>query len=103
MPTKNTSQNPQYNQGNPLSVWREALNQVIFGTETKAGKAFDVVLMGMILLSIGVVMLDSIEDINPQYAVYLYWAEWVFTAIFTLEYVLRLVCVRKPWLYARSF
>jgi voltage-gated potassium channel len=103
MPTKNTFQNPQYNQGNPLSVWREALNQVIFGTETKAGKAFDVVLMGMILLSIGVVMLDSIEDINPQYAVYLYWAEWVFTAIFTLEYVLRLVCVRKPWLYARSF
>lgn len=94
---------PSYNQGLPLAFWRESLNQVIFGTETRAGRAFDLILISMILLSIVVVMLDSIEPVARQYAETLYWVEWFFTGLFSLEYLLRLLCVRKPWLYMRSF
>ncbi|OAI21620.1 ion transporter [Methylomonas koyamae] len=93
----------RYNQGQTLSPWREALNQIIFGSETAAGRTFDILLIVAILLSIGVVMLDSVAHIQQRYADVLFRAEWAFTALFTLEYLLRLVCVRRPWLYIRSF
>ncbi|NVJ49041.1 MAG: ion transporter [Gammaproteobacteria bacterium] len=67
------------------------------------GKAFDIVLIVSILLSVVAIMLDSVEAIRLQFGHWLWLIEWGFTLLFTLEYGLRLICVRKPWLYARSF
>lgn len=92
-----------YNNGETLSPWRENMNDVIFGAETKAGRVFDVVLIISILLSVIVVMLDSVESIQQHHAELLYYLEWGFTILFTVEYILRLICVRRPWLYMRSF
>ncbi|MGZ8136136.1 MAG: ion transporter [Methylococcaceae bacterium] len=103
MTIKKPLTNRHYNEGVHLSAWRESLNQIIFGAETGAGKAFDIVLIIMILLSIFTVMLDSVEAMQSEYRQTLYWAEWFFTVLFTLEYALRLLCVRRPWLYACSF
>ena len=100
---KKPSKKQHYNEGNGLSPWRESLNDIIFGAETPVGKSFDVVLIIMIILSILMVMLDSVDSIQRHYADLFYFAEWFFTLLFTFEYVLRLICVRKPWLYARSF
>lgn len=92
-----------YNSGEALSPWRESLNTIIFGAETRMGRAFDVVLIIMIICSVISVMLDSVEPIQQQYGQWFVITEWIFTSLFTLEYGLRLVCVRKPWLYCRSF
>lgn len=92
-----------YNDGETLSPWREWLNTVIFGAETPMGRAFDVVLSISIMLSVIVIMLDSVETVQNQYAQTLYILEWAFTGLFTLEYGLRLVSVRRPWLYFKSF
>ncbi|WP_144395440.1 ion transporter [Pleionea sediminis] len=94
---------PKYNQGDELSPWRESLNRIIFGYQTRLGRAFDLVLIISILLSVIAIMLDSVEAIRLEYGSLLYAIEWGFTILFTIEYLLRLICVRKPWLYARSF
>lgn len=94
---------PRYNQGESLSPWREKLNEIIFGAETREGKTFDLVLIVCIIISVGAVMLDSVKSISEQYGAWLHAIEWSFTVVFTVEYVLRLLCVRRPWLYAKSF
>ncbi len=86
-----------------LSPWREKLNEVIFGSETAAGRNFDIILIIMIFLSAVCVMLDSVEDFHNRHAVVLDIVEWAFTILFTAEYFTRLICVRHPWLYVRSF
>ncbi|MGY6274869.1 ion transporter [Methylomonas sp. MgM2] len=86
-----------------LAPWREKLNEVIFGSESPAGRNFDIILIVMIFLSALVVMLDSVEDFSRRHADWLSILEWVFTLLFTVEYLLRLLCVRYPWLYIRSF
>jgi len=92
-----------YNDGDTLSAWRESLNDIIFGSETPMGKAFDVVLSICILLSVAVVMMGSVDTFQKQFSHALYVLEWIFTALFTLEYGLRLISVRRPWLYFKSF
>lgn len=92
-----------FNDGHTLAPWREKLNEVIFGSETAAGRNFDLVLIGLIFLSALVVMMDSVEDFSKQHAHWLSVLEWTFTLLFTLEYALRLLCVRHPWLYISSF
>ena len=79
------------------------LNEVIFGTETPAGKAFDVVLIIAILTSVLVLMLESIQAIGADYRIYLRVAEWGFTLAFTLEYMLRLYSSPQTLRYAGSF
>lgn len=101
--TINKPQQAKFNVGKPLSPWREALNQVIFGSETRLGKTFDVILIISIICSVTAVMLGSVNRIQMQYTEVLYYSEWFFTLLFTLEYALRLVSVRRPLLYARSF
>lgn len=91
------------NAGHQLAPWREKLNEVIFGSETAAGRNFDLVLIALIMLSTLVVIVDSVEDFHNRHAKFLDMLEWLFTLLFSLEYVLRLVCVRHPWLYMRSF
>ena len=76
---------------------------VIFQSRTPVGKLFDVVLILAILLSVLVLMLESIESIGAKHGRLLYYAEWGFTLLFTVEYLVRLWCVREPLVYARSF
>ena len=96
-------ENPLNNEGLTLSAWREALHTIIFGSETRLGKAFDVVLIVSIMISITAVMMSSVESFQRQHQQALYYIEWTFTLLFTVEYFLRLISVRKPWLYFRSF
>lgn len=89
--------------GRPLSGWRLRVYTVIFEADTRAGRAFDMALIALVLASIAVVMLESVAPIKARWGGLFRVLEFVFTALFTIEYVLRLVCVRHPWRYARSF
>ena len=82
---------------------RERLHDLIFQHDDPAERAFDVVLLAAILLSVLVVMLDSVGAIRLRFGAELRMAEWVFTVLFTIEYVLRLWTAKQPWRYARSF
>ena len=86
-----------------MSTFREKIKIIIFGTDTKAGKLFDVVLIISIVLSIITVMLDSIIEYNQQYGHILRIAEWTFTIMFTVEYLLRISAIRRPSSYIFSF
>jgi voltage-gated potassium channel len=83
--------------------WKQRLYEVIFEADTPAGKAFDVALLWAILLSILLVMLESVKEIEQQYGLLFDVAEWAFTIIFTVEYVLRIVSSPKPKKYIFSF
>ena len=79
------------------------LYDIIFESDTPAGKGFDLILIISILLSVVVVLLDSVEYYNEKFGTLLYILEWFFTILFTLEYILRIYCIGKPVLYIRSF
>jgi len=83
--------------------WRVRLHEVIFEADTPAGKAFDVLLIASILASVLAVMLDSMAGVRQHYGAQLLAAEWLFTILFTAEYLLRLFCVGRPVKYATSF
>jgi voltage-gated potassium channel len=87
----------------PEQGWRNTLHEVIFEAETPGGKAFDVALIWAIILSVIAVMLESVKGMGAAYGNLLYFIEWFFTLLFTVEYVLRLFSVRKPLRYALSF
>lgn len=86
----------------PVS-WRDRWYEVIFEADTPAGKLFDVVLLIAILLSVLVVMCESVKSIRDDYPKMLVRAEWFFTILFTLEYVVRILCTRRPLRYIFSF
>jgi len=79
-------------------VWR-----IIFLSDTRAGRAFDVALLVAIGLSVAVLMLESVQELRADHGPVFRALEWVFTALFTVEYVARLRVVRRPWAYASSF
>jgi voltage-gated potassium channel len=83
-------------------TWRHRVHTIIFESDTRAGRIFDTLLLGMIIASILVVMLDSIDTIHARLGDIFFILEWFFTILFTIEYILRLACVRKPLLYATS-
>ncbi|MEO8459750.1 MAG: ion transporter [Dokdonella sp.] len=83
--------------------WRNRWYRLIYHHDSAEERNFDLVLIVAILASIAVVMLDSVTSIKEQWHEALFIAEWVFTIIFTLEYLLRLSTVRRPWRYATSF
>lgn len=87
----------------PTRGYRARLHEIIFESDTAAGKAFDVALLWTIVLSILIVLLESVPRLRLRYGRELRAAEWIFTGLFTLEYVLRLIAVREPLRYARSF
>jgi voltage-gated potassium channel len=86
-----------------LENWREKIHEIIFEADTPLGKLFDEILIVCILASVLVVMLDSVTWIREDYEGLLYALEWFFTIIFSIEYVLRLISVRRPAKYAASF
>jgi len=82
---------------------RERLHEIIFEADTPLGRAFDVALLWAIVLSVITVMLESVSEVRETHGAALAASEWFFTILFTIEYVLRLVSVRKPLGYAGSF
>jgi voltage-gated potassium channel len=88
--------------GRPAEGWRLRLYTVIFEADTRAGQLFDLLLVAAIVTSVVVVVLDSVAHIHARHALLFGVLEWLFTAAFTLEYIARLLCVRRPWRYARS-
>lgn len=87
----------------PDSGWRRKLYIIIFEADTRLGKLFDLILILAITASVLVVMLDSIVGVRSEYGEILKQAEWIFTVLFSVEYILRLICVRKPSKYIFSF
>lgn len=86
-----------------LSPHQRKLHEIIFEADTKAGKLFDIILLISIALSVTVVILDSVSSVNAKYGEILFYSEWFFTILFSIEYIFRLYCVGKPLMYARSF
>ncbi|MFK7920650.1 MAG: ion transporter [Bacteroidia bacterium] len=86
-----------------LAKLKDRIHEIIFEADTPAGKVFDVGLLVAIVVSVAVVMLESVKDIGIQYETELQWAEWILTAIFTIEYLLRIFSVQKPQKYIFSF
>ncbi len=82
---------------------KEKLHEIIFEADTPEGKLFDVLLLVAIVLSVLVVMVESVGSIQDRYASFFFYTEWAFTILFTIEYLLRLYSVRKPVSYAVSF
>jgi voltage-gated potassium channel len=87
----------------PLTPLRARLHEIIFEADTPLGKAFDVLLLVAIVLSVLAVLLESVSTVQDRHKSLLYGIEWVFTILFTIEYLLRLICVRRPSRYALSF
>lgn len=86
-----------------LRPWQRTLHTIIFEAETPAGKLFDVILLIFILLSVSAIMLESVVPIKEKYGNLLTIVEWLFTIVFTIEYILRLLSVSNPLRYAKSF
>lgn len=89
--------------GKPASGWRRRVFNIVFESDTRAGRIFDVILIAAILLSVAAVLADSVERIALRHGALLTALEWIFTVLFTLEYIARLSCVERPMRYARSF
>jgi voltage-gated potassium channel len=89
--------------GRPERGWRRRLYQVIYESETPAGRLFDKAIIAAILVSVAVVIADSVLAWNQHFRTAFNAAEWLFTLLFTVEYVARLVSVERPLRYARSF
>ena len=83
--------------------WRAKCHEIIFEAETIAGRRFDIILLWAIILSVIAVMLESVKEISDQWGTELIIIEWGFTILFTIEYIARLLSVKKPLKYVFSF
>ena len=82
---------------------KERIYIIVFSANTKAGKIFDLTLLWVILLSVLTVILESIPELGRQYNMFFNRLEWIFTLLFTLEYILRIAISPKPFRYVFSF
>ncbi|MBC8756184.1 ion transporter [Kordia sp. YSTF-M3] len=83
--------------------WKSKLHEVIYEADTPAGKLFDLVLLVLIITSIILVMLESVTEFSDKHGELLNIAEWVITVLFSLEYIARIISIRKPTQYIFSF
>jgi len=90
-------------EGRAISGWRFKIYEVIFGYDTIAGKLFDLGLIIAIVLSVLVVMLESVTEYRAQFGELFKYLEWTFTLLFTVEYIARIVSIGKPIRYVLSF
>lgn len=84
-------------------MMREKINQIIFNHDTKNSKLFDVVLLWVILVSVLIVVLESVPSLHNAYFYEFYYVEWVITILFTLEYIIRIWSSKTPFRYIFSF
>lgn len=89
--------------GRPESGWRRRGYTIIYESDTRAGRAFDLIVLAAILASVGVVILDSVPSIHTNARYHMLVLEWMFTVFFTIEYVMRIVVVKRPLHYVFSF
>ena len=87
----------------PPEGWRRTVYTIVFGTDTRLGRAFDVGLLATIIVSVIAVMLESVQSIRDEYGSQLIALEWFVTIAFSIEYLVRLAVVKHPLRYARSF
>ena len=85
------------------SAWRKKMHDIIYEADTPSGKLFDIILLILILLSIIFVMIESVRGLSPKVYDLLYIGEWIITIFFSIEYILRIISVKKPWNYIFSF
>ena len=83
--------------------WKTKLHDIIYEADTKNGKWFDILLIITILISIILVMLESVESFDTKYHTFLNISEWVITILFTFEYIARVIAIKKPTSYIFSF
>jgi len=88
---------------NKSKYWRHRLHEIIYEADTRLGKVFDIVLLILILLSVVLVALESIDEFQKNFSSFLNISEWFITIFFTIEYILRLISVKKPIKYIISF
>jgi len=86
-----------------ISKWKHRLHEIIYEADTPMGKWFDIILFIIIIISIILVMLESVKTIDDKYHNYLFTAEWVITIFFTIEYIARIISIKKPTKYIFSF
>ncbi len=84
-------------------TWKQKLHEIIYEADTKEGKLFDIILLVAIIVSILLVMLESVESIDKRYHSFLDIGEWIITILFSIEYVLRVISIKKPFKYIFSF
>lgn len=83
--------------------WKDQLHEIIYETDTPAGKLFDIIILVIIIASIILVMLESVKSIDLKYHTLLNNLEWIITVLFTIEYIARILTVKKPFKYIFSF
>jgi len=83
--------------------WKSRLHDIIYEADTKEGKLFDIILIITIIISIVLVMLESVSSIDQKYHNILNISEWIITILFTIEYIARVICIKKPTSYIFSF
>ena len=86
-----------------LSHWKHKLHEIIYEADTPMGKLFDIILFVIIIFSVILIMLESVKSIDAQYHYVLLTLEWIVTIFFTIEYIARIVCIKKPRSYIFSF
>ncbi len=94
---------PQQKPAKTSARWRLRLHEIIFEADTPEGRAFDIILLVSITTSVITVFLESVQSLNARYGPLFIAIEWFFTVLFTLEYVLRILSVRRPLQYIFSF
>ena len=83
--------------------WKEKLHEIIYEADTKKGKLFDVILLIAIIASVVLVMLESVDSFDKKYHTFLNVSEWIITVLFSIEYILRVISIKKPLKYIFSF
>jgi len=86
-----------------LKPWQKKLHEIIFGADTRLGKLFDIVLFYVIIASIILVMLESVQELDAKYNLLFKILEWTITVLFTVEYIARIITIKNPRRYVFSF
>tara|TARA_R110002051_G_scaffold56046_8_gene103983 strand:- start:33224 stop:34081 length:858 start_codon:yes stop_codon:yes gene_type:complete len=86
-----------------LVAWKNKLHEIIYEADTPMGKLFDIILFFIIIFSVILIMLESVKAIDAEYHEILFILEWIVTIFFTIEYIARIICIKKPSHYIFSF
>lgn len=86
-----------------IPYWKHRLHEIVYEADTKAGRRFDLILLVLIILSVVLVILESVPEIHNEYDALFDALEWIITGLFTLEYITRLIAIKKPLSYVFSF